>query len=40
MIIVMNVRGTISIAVQAGDNPNKGHKEVVFKNFAVYWLHK
>ena len=36
MIIVMNVKGTISIAVQAGDNPNKGHKEVVFKNFALF----
>ena len=26
------VKGTISIAVQAGDNPNNGDKEVAFKN--------
>ena len=32
----MNVRGPISIAAQAGDNPNNGHKEVVFKNFALF----
>ena len=28
------VKGTISIAAQAGDNPNNGNKEVVFKNCA------
>ena len=28
------VTGTISIAAQAGDNPNNGDKEVVFKNCA------
>ena len=26
------VKGTISIAPEAGDNPNNGDKEVVFKN--------
>ena len=29
------VKGTISIAAQAGDNPNNGNKEVVFKNCAA-----
>ena len=26
------VKGTISIEAQAGDNPNNGDKEIVFKN--------
>ena len=30
------VTGTISIAAQAGDNPNNGDKEVVFKNCARF----
>ena len=30
------VKETISIASQAGDNPNNGNKEVVFKNFGPF----
>ena len=30
------VKGTISMAVQAGDNPNNGNKEVVFKNCTLF----
>ena len=30
------VTGTITIAAQAGDNPNNGDKEVVFKNCARF----
>ena len=30
------VIGTISIASQAGDNPNNGNKEVVYKNCAPF----
>ena len=29
-------KGTISIAAQAGDNPNNGDKEVAFKNSAPF----
>ena len=29
-------KGTILIAAQAGDNPNNGNKEVVFKNCAPF----
>ena len=30
------VTGTISVAPQAGDYPNNGDKEVVFKNYAPF----
>ena len=30
------VKRTISIAAQAGDNPNNGDKEIVFKNCAAF----
>ena len=30
------VKGTISIAAQAGDNTNNGNKEVIFKNFVPF----
>ena len=32
----MLVMGTITVAAQAGNNPNNGDKEVVFKNFAPF----
>ena len=30
------VKGTISIAAQAGDNPNNANKKLVFKNCAPF----
>ena len=32
----MLVMGTITVAAQAGNNPNNGDKEVVFKNFTPF----
>ena len=34
--VYMLVMGTITVTAQAGNNPNNGDKEVVFKNFAPF----